>query len=164
MQKNWLGRSKYILLVLVAFLFVPALYAQPSSTTDAPRREPQDSPICKLLSDHFDRPISSFEDDFGPVISSKIERTFRNPSRGTERKIIKIEFAQHVWVTYVTEGTDSRELIIGVEAKGIEDLRKLGLDVHSFEDVQGLLGKPDSVEGTVMNYVCDELSAEFSIN
>jgi len=116
------------------------------------------------LSEHIDRPISSFERDFGPAISSKTVRTYGDPSGGKTGKILTIQFAQHTSVTYVTESTDPRELIIGVEAKGIEDLRKLGLDVHSFEDVQGLFGKPDRVEGTVMNYVCDERSAEFSID
>ena len=159
MRRSWLGRSKYILLVLVALLLSLGLYAQPSSTTDTPPTAANESPICKLLSDHFDLPRSSFERDFGPAVSSK---SVRHPAPGS--RVITIEYAQHVSVTYVTVGTDRRELINWVRAKGIETLRKLGLDVHSFEDVQGLLGKPDSVEGNVMSYLCDRLKTNFSID
>src|SRR5207245_2061591 len=126
MRRSWLGRSKYILLVLVALLFIPALYAQPNSMTDVPMTAIKESPICKFLSEHIDRTISSFERDFGPAISSKTVRTYGDPSGGKTGKILTIQFAQHTSVTYVTESTDPRELIIGVEAKGIEDLRKLG--------------------------------------
>src|SRR2546427_10547063 len=113
MRRSWLGRSKYILLVLVALLFIPALYAQPNSMTDVPLTALKESPICKFLSEHIDRPISSFERDFGPAISSKTVRTYGDRSAGKTGQILTIQFAQPSSATYVAESPNARDIIMG---------------------------------------------------
>src|SRR5437667_6895827 len=150
-------------LILLALLFVPARYAQSGSTTEAPPPGPQESPICRFLYSQLDRPINSFERDFGAVIS-RTQESFKLPSQVNEYgKLIKMQFENHVSLSYVVV-SDQTEQIIEIKASGIENLRKLGLNVSSVEDIKRLFGNPNRYKANIMTYECDMYAADFSVS
>jgi len=142
-----LNRSKYLSLVMVALLGSAVLSVERGSATDTPSIEETSSPVCQLLAQLFRRSVRSYEHDFGPVQSSH-EQTFGYPSpgfpAGYSGKRVHAQLSRQVVVSYfVITGSPRGEIISGVEAQGEEALRKLGLNVHSLDDVQRLLGPPD---------------------
>ncbi len=139
-QKNRLGRSRRALLLASSVLILSAaLYAQPHSATAASSTEETFSPVCQLLGKLYQRSIQSYEQEFGPVISSYV----KEHRSSFLWKTVTARLAQHVELYYFVTTNPSRTVLTGIKAEGHEVLHKLSVDVRSIRDVQQWLGLPD---------------------
>jgi hypothetical protein len=124
------------------FLALP-LEAQPSAMPDAPpSSEPTFSPVCQLLGQLFHRSVASYEQDFGPIVFSRIPKFGDTPVQKYSGRTVAVHLAQHIMIGYFEWTGKPGEVITILEAEGQETLRRLGLDGHSREDVQRVLGQP----------------------
>jgi len=176
-----LNRSKYLSLVMVALLGSVVLYVERGSATDDPSIEETSSPVCQLLGKLFQRSVSSYEHEFGPVLSSRVQQ-FGSAAVGYSGRTVAVHLAQHVMIGYFVWTDKSGEVITLIEAEGQETLRTLGLDVHSREDVERLLGQAHylasgeptdpafrsrdvgEIGNKPIGYLCDSLPGEQKID
>lgn len=177
-------RVQDLLLCYVAvFLLCPvALHAEGRSAVAAPLEEEPFSAVCQLLGQLFHRSVASYEQEFGPVVFSRIQKFGGTPVQKYSGRTVAVHLAQHIMIGYFEWAGKPGEIITMLVAEGTDPLRRLGLDVHSREDVQRLLGEPHylasgeptdpafqsrdvgEIDNKPIGYLCDRLPGDQKVD